>query len=204
MSEEQGGAKENTKRPARDLILESAGDLFYREGFRAVGVDTITERSGVAKMTLYRHFPSKDDLIAAYLEESNTKFWAWFDASIAPSAGNPRAQLLDFFAALEQLVTAPQCHGCPFLNAVVDFPGRDHPAHAVALAHKQAVRARFHDLAAGAGAPAPGALADHLFLLMDGAFMAIRTFGVDNPAARVAAAAEALISAHVPATASGQ
>jgi AcrR family transcriptional regulator len=199
MSEEQGGAKENAKRPARELILASAGDLFYREGFRAVGVDTITERSGVAKMTLYRHFPSKDDLIAAYLEESNAKFWAWFEASLAAAGNNPRAQLLAFFAALEQLVTSAQCHGCPFLNAVVDFPERDHPAHAVALAHKQAVRARFHDLAAQAGAAAPSALADQLFLLMDGAFMAIRTFGVDNPAAHVAAAAQALLAAHLPA-----
>jgi AcrR family transcriptional regulator len=157
-------------------------------------VDAIVERSGVAKMTLYRHFPSKDELIAAYLEESNGKFWAWFEASLAAAGDDPRAQLLAFFAALEQLVTSPQCHGCPFLNAAVDFPEPSHPAHAVALAHKQAVRARFRDLAAQAGAPAPDALADQLFLLMDGAFMAIRMFGADNPAAQVVAAAEAIIA----------
>jgi AcrR family transcriptional regulator len=189
--------KGETKKSARELILDIAADLFFREGFRAVGVDTITERSGVAKMTLYRHFPSKDDLIVAYLKDSNEKFWAWFDESTAQLADQPRAQLLGFFKALEKLVMTPKCYGCPFLNAVVDFPEDSHPGHQVALEHKQAVRDRFRELAQQAGVRAPEALADQLFLLMDGAFMAVRMFGVNNPATQVAAAAEALIAAQV-------
>jgi AcrR family transcriptional regulator len=192
-------AKSETKKPARDLILETAAELFFREGFRAVGVDTIIAHSGVAKMTLYRHFPSKDDLIAAYLKDSNEKFLAWFDESTSQPADQPRAQLIAFFQALEKLVTTPKCHGCPFLNAVVDFPERNHPGHQVALEHKQTVRVRFRELAQQAGAPAPEVLADQLLLLMDGAFMAVRMFGVDNPAAHVATAAEALIAPQISA-----
>lgn len=186
------------RRSSRARILDTAAALFFRDGYRAVGVDTIVAESGVAKMTLYRHFASKDDLIVAYLDDSNAAFWAWFDAATEPQAGHPRAQLLAFFDALEQLVTTPQCHGCPFLNAAVDFPEPAHPAHAIARAHKDAVRARLYDLARAAGLRAPKSLADQLFLLMDGAFMAVRMFGPDNPALRVSAAARALIAAHAP------
>jgi AcrR family transcriptional regulator len=189
-------SNEATRASAREVILQTAADLFFREGFRAVGVDTIIKQAGVAKMTLYRYFPSKDDLIVAYLQDTNGKFWNWFNESIAQAADQPRAQLITFFKALEKLVISPQCYGCPFLNAVVDFPEDNHPGHQVALEHKQAVRARFHELAQQAGAHAPDILADQL-LLLDGAFMAVRMFGVNNPAAHVAAAAEALIAAQI-------
>jgi AcrR family transcriptional regulator len=189
--------KAETKKSAREMILDTAAALFYREGFRAVGIDTIVKRSGVAKMTLYRHFSSKDELIVAYLKETDQKFWAWFDESTSQPADRPTTQLIALFMALEKLVTTPTCYGCPFLNVVVDFPERDHPGHQVALAHKQAVRARLRVLAHRAGAYAPEALADQLLLLMDGAFMAVRMYGVDNPAAHVAAAAETLIAAQV-------
>lgn len=185
-----------TSRSARQKILEAAARLFFRDGFRAVGVDTIVAESGVGKMTLYRHFPSKDDLIVAYLNASNEEFWAWFDEATTVSAGGARAQLLGFFQALEKLVTQPTCYGCPFLNTAVDFPGREHPGHQVALQHKQTVRARFRELAQQAGARSPKTLADQLVLLMDGAFMAVRMFGVDNPATRVTEAARILIDCH--------
>jgi AcrR family transcriptional regulator len=184
-------------RSARQQVLETAAALFFRDGFRAVGVDTIVAVSGVGKMTLYRHFPSKDALIVAYLRDSNEKFWAWFDDATTAPAGGAREQLLGFFRALEKLVTQPTCYGCPFLNAAVDFPERTHPGHRVALAHKQAVRARFRELAEQAGARAPEALANHLALLMDGAFMAARVSGVRNPASHVAQAAEVLIDAQL-------
>lgn len=189
--------KGETKKSARDTILETAAGLFFRKGFWAVGVDTIINQANVAKMTLYRHFPSKDDLIAAYLQDTNDKFWAWFDESTSQAEDEPALQLIAFFKALEKLVTTPQCYGCPFLNAVVDFPESSHPGHKIALKHKQAVRSRFHELALQAGARTPDALADQLMLLMDGAFMAARMFGSNNPAAHVAAAAEALIAAQV-------
>ena len=183
---------------SRRQLLDTAAALFYKEGFRAVGVDTLAAESGVGKMTLYRHFPSKDDLIAAYLHESDSGFWAWAEAALAEPAGRPREQLLSFFRALAAQAAQPACYGCPFLNAVVDFPEAGHPAHQIAQAHKQAVRERFGDLALQAGAAAPAALADQLYLLMDGAWMAVRVFGPRGPAGQVAAAAAALITAHLP------
>jgi AcrR family transcriptional regulator len=175
-------------------VLETAARLFFEHGYRAIGVDTIAAESGAGKMTLYRHFPSKDDLIVAYLREMNARFWAWFDESTA-QAETPRDKLAAFFKALAAQANKPTCYGCPFLNVATEFPERDHPGHQVALEHKQAVRARFRQLAKQAGARKPDVLADQLFVLMDGAFMAARMYGPDNPALRVAQAAEALIEA---------
>jgi AcrR family transcriptional regulator len=182
---------------SRQRILDVATDLFYHEGIRAVGIDTIVERSGVAKMTLYRYFPSKDDLIVAYLEERNRAFWRWFDQAISQHDA-PGAQLLALFRALAALVAQPACLGCPFLNVASEFPERDHPAHQVALAHKQAVCDRLANLARRAGARHPTRLAEQLLLLMDGAYMSTRLFGPGRLASAVQAAAETLIAAALP------
>ena len=179
----------------RQKILDIAGDLFFRQGYRAVGVDTIVKETGIAKRTLYRHFPSKDDLIVAYLEQVNHLMQAWLDEAIAPYEGQPREQLLAIFEALQRLVTSPQCYGCAFLMTSVEFPELDSPSHQVALAHKQSVRSRFKNLAERAGAHFPESLADQLLLLMDGAFASVRMFGINNPGSNVAEAAKALISA---------
>ena len=183
------------KQTPREKLLATAADLFYREGFRATGVDAISEASGVGKMTLYRHFPSKDDLIAAYLNDANTQFWAWFESSIA-LADTPRNKILAFFRSLGELADKPFCHGCPFLNAAVDFPDALHPGHAIALAHKNAVRERFIDLAEQADLVDPVMLADQLMLLMDGAFISIRMYGTQSPASQVSHAVETLLFAY--------
>jgi len=194
MSSTMGQPKEGTESP-RARVLATAGELFYRRGFQAVGVDEIVAQSGVAKMTLYRHFPSKDDLILAYLERAAAAFGAWFEGALA-RAVEPRAQLLTVFAALGELATNPRCLGCTFQSSAAEFPDGGHPAHRFALDHKQRVRSRFAELAARAGLRDPQALAGQLLLLMDGAWVAARMFGPDNPAAHVADAAESLIAAH--------
>lgn len=180
---------------ARERVLEAAARLFLRDGFRAVGVDTIIAEAGVAKMTLYAHFPSKDDLIVAYLERANEQFWEWLDGASA-DLDSPRAKLVAMFDAVGKLANSPQCLGCTFQGTAAEFPDPEHPGHRVALAHKQAVRARLRALARDAGLRAPEALADQLLLLMDGAWVAARMFGPDNPGAQVATAAEALIRTH--------
>ena len=182
---------------ARERILDAAACLFYQDGIHAVGVDTIIAESGVAKMTLYRHFPSKDDLIAAYLERSNGRFWAWLEGEMA-KASDPRAKLVRAFRALGRQATSPSCLGCGFQGAAAEFPDAAHPAHKVALAHKRQVLERFTALGREAKLRSPEALAGQLLLLMDGAWVAARMFGPKNPAARVAEAARALIAAHSP------
>jgi AcrR family transcriptional regulator len=179
----------------RERILQVAGDFFYRQGFRAVGVDKIVRETDVAKMTLYRYFPSKDDLIVAYLESANGNFWKWFEGAAATRPGDPQGQVLAVFEALEKLVHTPACHGCPFIVAASEFPEAETPGHRVALAHKLSVRARFRAMARKAGAAHPTLLADRLLLLMDGAFSAVRMFGLDNPDQRAAGAAAALLTA---------
>jgi AcrR family transcriptional regulator len=179
--------------PARQRILETAQRLFYRDGFRAVGIDTIIAEAGVAKMSLYRHFPSKDDLIVAYLEESNRQYWEWLDAAVA-HLGDPEEKLVGMFEAIEKLANSPECLGCTFQGTAAEFPNREHPGHQVALAHKRKVKDRFATLAQEAGLREPEKLADQLLLLMDGAWVAARMFGPHNPAAVLAATARTLIN----------
>ena len=160
-----------TATTARERILAVAKELFYEEGIRAVGIDRIIERSGVAKMTLYRHFPSKDDLIVAYLNELNRCHWEWFEAALAAHPGEPRRQLLDVFDALVTKLSVPEYRGCAFSNVVTEFPDAAHPGRQVALAHTEEMRRRLTELAAQAGARDAAQLGDQLVLLLDGAYV---------------------------------
>jgi len=180
----------------KEKLLQTAAHLFYQHGYRAIGVDTIASESGIGKMTLYRHYPSKDELILAYLRESNDEFWGYFERSTkeAPTA---RGKLLAFFEALQSYVLSPECYGCPFINVATEYPEVGYAGHQVAVEHKQTVRARFIQLAEEAEAQHPEALANGLLLLMDGAYMAARMYGAsaNNPAANVVEAARQLIDA---------
>ncbi len=178
---------------ARERVLRVAGELFYEHGFHAVGIDLIIERAGVAKATLYRHFPNKDDLIVAYLDATNTQFWAWFDGA-ADTTLRPADMIARVFDAVATLATSSLCRGCSFQMAAAEFPDRFHPGHDIALAHKVTVRARLRELAADAGAQRPNELADGLLLVMDGAFAAARMYGPDNPGRHAGTAARALIN----------
>lgn len=185
--------------PAREKLFATAAGLFYRHGYRATGVDTIAAASGIGKMTLYRHYPSKDDLIVAYLRDSDEEFWAGF-AQITAGEATARGKLLAFFTALRGYALTPACYGCPFLNVATEYPETAYPGHQVALEHKAGVRARFRQLATEAGAAQPDALAAALHLLMDGAYAAARLYngGAGNPAAHLADAARQLIDAYCP------
>ena len=180
----------------KDHLFATAARLFYQHGYRAVGVDMIAAESGIGKMTLYRHYPSKEALILAFLQASDTQFWDEFE-QVTSGAKTARAQLTAFFEALGQYAVSPACFGCPFLNLATEFPEADHPGHHLSLEHKQAVRARFEQLVKMAGAKQPRELADGLFLLMDGAYMGARMFGPSpaNPASHLAAAARMLLDA---------
>jgi AcrR family transcriptional regulator len=182
------------KEAPKDKLFQTAARLFYQKGYRAIGVDTIAAESGIGKMTLYRHYPSKDDLILAFLKQNNELFWQNFE-EFTKDAPTPREKLLAFFESLQDYVNSPICYGCPFLDIAVEYPETDYPGHQVAVEHKQAVRTKFRQLTKEAGAKNPEVLADQLFLLMDGAYMASRMFGPKNPAAHLVEAARTLIDA---------
>jgi AcrR family transcriptional regulator len=182
---------------ARARLVEAARRMFYERGIRAVGVEAIVAEAGVAKMSLYRHFASKDDLVAACIGERIAGFWRWFDRAIAGArpAGDARAEILAVFAALAARASAPGFRGCPMTNAAIEFPEQDHPGRRLSAGHKRDLRARLLDLARRAGAADPAALADGLTLLFEGAYASSQTFGEGGPARSAAGAAAALLDA---------
>ena len=182
------------KKPARQRILDAASEMFYRDGIRAVGIDAIIARSGVAKMSLYRNFPSKDALVTAWLEDRNAFFWRRWNNAEASRNGDPRGQLEAILDMVAATASHPKWRGCPFLNTATEFPEPDHPARAVILAHKRAVRDRLRALAGIAGTRDPNLLAQQLQLLIDGAYAIGQSLGPSGPAKTVASAGRALIA----------
>lgn len=187
----------SAEKTARMRILETATDLFYREGIRAVGIDTIIARSGVAKMSLYRNFASKDDLVVAFLEYRDGIYWQWWDHVMAKHPDDARQQLGDLFASLARRVASPAYRGCPFINTATEFPDPRHPARALCLANKRELRRRLTELASRAGARDCEVLADQLLLLMEGAYASAQNFRADGPAPSLRGAAEALLAAQL-------
>ena len=179
---------------ARERLLEVAIELFYHEGIRAVGIDTIIARSGVAKMSLYRNFPSKDDLVVAFLQYRDGVYWTWWDHVMAKHPDDPRRQVDDLFASLARRVTDKNYRGCPFINTATEFPDPSHPARALCLANKTKLRERLLSLAIRLGAGDAESLADQLLLLMEGAYASVQNFKTGSPALRLQAAAAALVS----------
>lgn len=184
---------------ARERVFRSAAQLFSRRGIRAVGVETIAAQANTTKMGLYRNFPSKDQLVAAWLRDHDARFWLTWDAMSREHPGDARLQLKAAFELLAQHVADPKARGCPMANAAVEITESDHPATRVIKAHKLKLRARLAELCARIGAKDSRLLADQLFLLMEGARVSAQTPGARAAAASVARAAAVLIDAHVPA-----
>ena len=195
-----GPFPQDADRPsARKRIFDTASELFYRKGIRAVGVETIAEEAKTTKMSLYRSFPSKDELVAEWLRDHDIKFWQTWDATSRRFPANPRKQLKAAFTLLAKHVVDPQARGCPMANAAVELTDKDHPARKVIEAHKAKLRTRLAEMCARLGARKPRLLADQLFLLMEGAQVSTQILGVRGPARNVARAAESLIEAQVQA-----
>jgi AcrR family transcriptional regulator len=179
---------------AREKVLDIASELFYAEGVRAVGIDTIVERSGVAKMSLYRNFGSKDDLIVAYLTERNRRFFEWWDRATAPEDDPPIDRMRAMVAATIEKVRRPGYRGCPFLNTSAEYPDARHPARAIIEGHKREVRSRLLELARGIGASNPESLASQLIALMDGVYAYPATVADPLAARALIEAADILIA----------
>lgn len=156
-------------RPARERILATAHDLFYRDGIRATGIDRLIAESGVAKLTFYRHFPSKDALVLAFLEHRHARWMAWFEAALVRHGGAAGAGLAPLAAAMAEWFAEPQFRGCAFINVVAELGGSLPAADAIARAHKADMgRAILALLPAGAGRKA---CAEAAALAVDGAIV---------------------------------
>lgn len=178
----------------RDRLLNTAAELFYREGVRAVGIDLVVARSGVAKTSLYRHYPSKDDLVVAFLQREDAAYWRDWEAIAARHADAPLTELLAHIDWIARYVVTPDYRGCAFLNVATEFPEADHPARQVALAHKQELARRVGELTRRMQVPRSRVLAEQLVLLIDGAYVNGQLFGKRGPVPAFAEAARALVA----------
>ena len=189
----------HANRPAaRDRILDTAFRLFYAHGPRGAGVDTVIAESGVAKATLYKHFPRKDDLVLAYLDKVDVIWFGQLRAAARAAGDDPGDQLVGMFDALASACRREGFHGCAFINTAAETPaGSD--VHARTVEHKNVVRAWVTDLARRHGAADPELLARQLTLLIDGGLSAGVLDADPGSAAAAQEAARVLVRAARPA-----
>lgn len=182
-----------------ERILKTASDLFYKEGVRAVGIQRVIDEAGIAKASLYAHYASKDDLVAACIDDRAAAARAQVEAALADPALDARGRLLRFFDLQAEGIADPSFRGCPILNAASEIAEADHPARAAARRQRAWLHQTLTKLAADAGATAPEDLAGALVVLHDGAAMA--ALADESPAAARHArrAVEQLLDAHLPA-----
>ncbi|MFS8148591.1 TetR family transcriptional regulator [Rhizobium sp. R635] len=179
----------------RDRILETASELFYRRGVRAVGVDLVVEKSGVAKTSLYRHFGTKDDLIAAFLKREDLDFWSTWDRVTEQYPDDALAELDAHFEWIGERVGRENYRGCPQINTAAEFPEADHPARKVAETHMCEMRRRLRIIAERLAVAAPDRLAGQLAVLINGAFVSMQLFEPGEATGLLRDAAHAMIAA---------
>ncbi|MED5619831.1 TetR/AcrR family transcriptional regulator [Ideonella sp. BN130291] len=178
----------------RDRILDTASRLFYERGVRAVGVDLVVLEAAVAKTSLYRYFPTKDDLIVAFLEREDVDFWAQWDSVSAQFADDPAGELDAHMCWIGERLARSNYRGCPQINVAAEFAEHDHPAREVARRHMQALRSRLHVIAKRLRVPRPQQLAAQLAVLVNGAFVSAGLLSPDEATGVLRAALKALLA----------
>lgn len=161
--------KSSSRPSVKDRILATASELFYAEGVQNVGIDRIIAESGVAKMSLYNHFKSKDALIAAWLQQQDQSWRTWFEAAVERLATQPEERVLAIFDALGECFSQPDFRGCAFLNSAVELVNPEHPGYQVSLDHQQAIFEYILSVVEAANLPNPEKLTQQLIILMEGA-----------------------------------
>jgi AcrR family transcriptional regulator len=184
------------KPPPRERILAAASALFYRHGIRAVGVDAIAEAAGTNKMTLYRHFASKDELVAEYLRGLARRAAGIWDVVAEKNPDQPRAQLRDWLEIVSAHAHDREMRGCALANAAVELPEKDHPARIVIEESKCNVHDNLSRLCRAADLRDPELLADELFVLLEGMQVCSQSFSGKGPAFDLVRMGESLIEAH--------
>jgi AcrR family transcriptional regulator len=188
----------NERIPPRSRLLAVAAELFYRHGIRAVGVEAIAEAAGTNKMTLYRHFPSKDELVAECMRQfarESVQRWQLYEDT---HPGDPRAQVRAWLADVANILADKNHRGCALANAAIELPDRTHPARRVVEQFKLGQRKHLTQLCRSAGLNDPEMLADELYLLLEGARVTAQSVGSEGLGARLTRMGEAMIAAHEP------
>jgi AcrR family transcriptional regulator len=182
---------------ARERILDTAYDLFSRHGIRAVGVDRIIETSGVAKMSLYRHFRSKDELVLAFLQERERRWtMAWLHAEVTARADDGAGRMLAIFDVFDEWFGEPAFEGCSFINVLLEFGEPGHPIHVASAGHLSTIRSLVQEFAEDAGVDDPDDVARQWHILMKGSIVAAGE-GDREAAKRARRLGELLLAARV-------
>lgn len=179
--------------PPRERIIDAARDLFRKHGIRGIGVDAIADAADSNKMTLYRHFGSKDDLLVACIEKAAAEAEAFWDALEAAHPGDARAQLKDWVKRAGDYITVEHCN-CELLDAAAQLAESHHPARRVIEETRRVQRSRLTQLCRDAGIAEADLLVDALILLIEGTRVNWRTAGPEGPSARFVRVAEMVIA----------
>ncbi|MEU6127277.1 helix-turn-helix domain-containing protein [Streptomyces sp. NPDC047123] len=185
MASTAGRPSRVAKLPPRERILDAAEELFQREGIRRVGVQAIAERAETTKMAIYRHFDTKDALVAEWLRIVAADYQAAFDRVEAEHPGRPREQILGLARFIAEGLPAVSYRGCPFINSLAELPDRSHPARQVIEQHKALQMRRLIGMCAAAGLPDPEQAAAEITFVLEGAQVSTQNGSVDRAGERL-------------------
>jgi AcrR family transcriptional regulator len=192
------GVAEEAK-SGRGRLLDRAIDLFYANGFHAVGLDNILAAAGVTKTTFYKHFDSLEELMVVAVERRHR--WesdAWARAVTGVAGGDERGRFIALFDVMDRWFNEPEFRGCLFINVAAEFPDPSDPVHKIAVVHKREQRDAWRDLAARLGAAEPDGFADQYAVLVEGTLILRHVHGRNDAARVTRPVAEALVDRHVP------
>jgi AcrR family transcriptional regulator len=178
----------------RDQLVETAAQLFYRDGYHATGIDRILAEARIAKMTLYSHFRSKEDLILAVLKKRDQAMFNSLNQFLNAKKRSPEKRLAAVFDWLVVWIGSKEFRGCAFLKAMAEYQSLEDPIHQAALAHRTALTAEIQRLATAAGLIKPKNLTNQLSLLLEGAIVKSHAIGNVAPAIHAREAAKTLIT----------
>ncbi|MFF3645268.1 TetR/AcrR family transcriptional regulator [Streptomyces sp. NPDC002564] len=201
MASTAGRPSRVAKLPPRERILDAAEELFQREGIRRVGVQAIAERAETTKMAIYRHFDTKDALVAEWLRIVAADYQAAFDRVEAEHPGCPREQILGLARFIAEGLPAVSYRGCPFINSLAELPDRSHPARQVIEQHKALQMRRLIGMCAAAGLPDPEQAAAEITFVLEGAQVSTQNGSVDRAGERLLRIVAAIVDRRTAETA---
>ena len=182
----------SVKTSMREALIQAATELFYADGLRAVSVDKVIEKAGTTKVTFYRHFKSKDDLVVAHLERRAEQERAGITGAREAADGDPDRTFQLIAEALGTMACEQGFRGCPFINAAAEYPDATSPVRIAVDAHRAWCRATFEEIVRPLGLDDPPAIAEDLMLIRDGAMVAGYLDDADALAASFLRSARAL------------
>lgn len=193
MASTAGRPSRVAKLPPRERILDAAEELFHSEGIRRVGVQAIAERAETTKMAIYRHFGTKDTLVAEWLRIVAADYQAAFDRVETEHPGQPREQILGLARFIAEGLPTLSHRGCPFINSLAELPDRSHPARQVIEQHKARQTHRLVGMCAAAGLPDPEQAAAEITFLLEGAQVSTQNGSIDQADERLMRIIEGIV-----------